>query len=168
MTGGTIVAVLPDSGERYLSTQLFSVKEKVALRVFNTMSRRKETFDPIQPGKVAMYSCGPTAHARMHVGECRRFVFADMLVMIVAIIANIFLQMPFLSLAISAGVILLMSAYILFQTSQMVNGGETNYIMATVSLYISIYNLFLSLLHLLKKLQLNSRVEAAVWYLKNQ
>ncbi len=77
------------------------------------------------------------------------FVFAGMLVMIVAIIANIFLQLPFLSLAISAGVMLLMSAYILFQTSQMVNGGETNYIFATYSLYMAIFNIFISLLQIL-------------------
>ncbi|WP_428604878.1 Bax inhibitor-1/YccA family protein [Sedimenticola sp.] len=77
------------------------------------------------------------------------FVFAGMLVMMVAIIANIFLHLPFLSLAISAGVMLLMSAYILFQTSQMMNGGETNYIYATYSLYMAIFNIFISLLQIL-------------------
>ncbi len=77
------------------------------------------------------------------------FVFAGMLVMMVAIIANIFLHLPFLSLAISAGVMLLMSAYILFQTSQMINGGETNYIFATYSLYMAIFNIFISLLQIL-------------------
>lgn len=53
------------------------------------------------------------------------------------------------SLAISAAVVLLMSGFILFDTSRIINGGETNYIMATVSLYLNIYNLFTSLLHLL-------------------
>lgn len=77
------------------------------------------------------------------------FVMVGMLVMIVAVIANLFMQIPAVSLAISAGVILLMSALILWQTSEIIHGGETNYIMATVSLYISIYNLFTSLLHLL-------------------
>jgi modulator of FtsH protease len=77
------------------------------------------------------------------------FVFAGMMVMLVAIIANIFLQMPFLSLAISAGIMLLMSAYILFQTSQMMNGGETNYIFATYGLYMAIFNIFISLLQIL-------------------
>jgi modulator of FtsH protease len=77
------------------------------------------------------------------------FIFAGMLVMMVAALANIFLAMPALALAISAGVMLLMSGYILFQTSQMVNGGETNYILATVGLYIAILNIFTSLLHLL-------------------
>ena len=79
MTEGTIVVIFPDGGERYLSTPLFAVQDKVGLQFFNTMSRIKEPFDPIQPGKVSIYSCGPTAHARMDMGECRRFVFADLL-----------------------------------------------------------------------------------------
>ena len=79
MTNGTIVVILPDSGERYLSTPLFTVKDKIKLKLFNTMSRRKESFEPHLPGKVSMYSCGPTAHAKMHVGEIRRFVFSDLL-----------------------------------------------------------------------------------------
>ena len=54
-----------------------------------------------------------------------------------------------LSLAVSAMFVMLMSALILYQTSSMIHGGETNYIMATVTLYVSIYNLFTSLLHLL-------------------
>ncbi len=77
------------------------------------------------------------------------FIFAGMLVMMVAGLANIFLGMPALQLAISAGVMLLMSGYILFQTSAMVNGGETNYIVATVGLYLAILNIFVSLLQLL-------------------
>jgi cysteinyl-tRNA synthetase len=76
---GTIVVLFPDGGERYLSTTVFAVKEKINLKLFNTLSRTKEQFEPIVPGKVSMYSCGPTAHARMHVGECRRFVFSDLL-----------------------------------------------------------------------------------------
>ena len=64
-------------------------------------------------------------------------------------IASLFLSMPGLSLAVSAMFVLLMSGLILYQTSQIVHGGETNYIMATVTLYVSIYNLFTSLLHLL-------------------
>lgn len=77
------------------------------------------------------------------------FVFAGMLVVMIASLAGLFLQMPALHLAISAAVMLLMSAYILFQTSQLINGGENNYIMATVGLYLAILNIFTSLLHLL-------------------
>ena len=57
--------------------------------------------------------------------------------------------MPMLSLAVSAMFVIAMGGLILYQTSAIVNGGETNYIMATVTLYVSIYNLFTSLLHLL-------------------
>ncbi len=78
-----------------------------------------------------------------------KFLFVGILVGFLAGLASIFLQMPALSLAVSAMFILLMSAMILYQTSAIIHGGETNYIMATVSLYVSIYNLFTSLLHLL-------------------
>jgi len=76
---GTIVVIFPDSGERYLSTDLFTVREKAPLQLFNTMTRIKEPFEPIRTGNVGMYSCGPTAHARIHIGECRRFIFSDLL-----------------------------------------------------------------------------------------
>ena len=79
LESGTLVVLFPDGGERYLSTPLFDVQEKIELALFNTMTRKKERFLPINPGKVAMYACGPTAHARMHVGEARRFVFTDLL-----------------------------------------------------------------------------------------
>jgi len=79
MAEGMIVVIFPDGGERYLSTPLFVVREKVGLKLFNTMGRSKEPFEPLLPGKVSLYSCGPTAHARMHVGECRRFIFSDLL-----------------------------------------------------------------------------------------
>lgn len=77
------------------------------------------------------------------------FLFAGIMVMFLMGLAAYFFSMPALSLAVSAGFILLMSGLILYQTSEIIHGGETNYIMATVILYISIYNLFLSLLHLL-------------------
>jgi modulator of FtsH protease len=77
------------------------------------------------------------------------FLMVGILVAFLAGIASVFLTMPGLSLAVAAMFVLLMSGLILFETSQLVHGGETNYIMATVSLYISIYNLFLSLLQLL-------------------
>jgi len=64
-------------------------------------------------------------------------------------LAAVLFSIPALSLAVSAMFILLMSAMILYQTSEIIHGGETNYILATVSLYVSIYNLFTSLLQLL-------------------
>jgi len=79
MSEGVIVMIFPDGGERYLSTPLFTEREKVDLQLFNTMGRSKEPFEPLQPGKVSIFSCGPTAHERLHVGEFRRFVFADLL-----------------------------------------------------------------------------------------
>ena len=77
------------------------------------------------------------------------FLFAGMLVVLLAMLANIFLGMPALSLAVSAGIMLLMSGFILFDTSRIINGGETNYIMATYGLYLSIFNIFISLLNIL-------------------
>lgn len=77
------------------------------------------------------------------------FLAAGIMVMFLMGLAAYFFSMPALSLAVSAGFILLMSGLILYQTSTIIHGGETNYIMATVTLYISIYNLFLSLLHIL-------------------
>ena len=77
------------------------------------------------------------------------FLMVGLLVAVVAMIANIFLAIPALSLTISAAVVMIMSGLILFDTSRIINGGETNYIRATVALYLDIYNLFIHLLHLL-------------------
>jgi modulator of FtsH protease len=79
----------------------------------------------------------------------RGFLLVGVLVAFLAGLSALFFTMPVLSLAVSAMFIVLMSGMILLQTSEIVHGGETNYIMATVSLYVSIYNLFLSLLQLL-------------------
>ena len=77
------------------------------------------------------------------------FLIVGFLVALMAIVANIFLAIPALSLAISAIVIMLMSGFILYDTSRMIHGGETNYILATVGLYISIFNIFVHLLAIL-------------------
>ena len=77
------------------------------------------------------------------------FLLAGILVAFLAGLGAIFFQVPALSLTVSAAFVLLMGGLILFETSRIVNGGETNYIMATVSLYVSIYNLFSSLLALI-------------------
>jgi modulator of FtsH protease len=77
------------------------------------------------------------------------FLMVGILVAFVASLAAIFLEIPALSLAISAAFVLLMSGLILYETSNIIHGGETNYLMATVTLFVSIFNLFTSLLHLL-------------------
>lgn len=76
------------------------------------------------------------------------FLMVGILVAFIAGIANIFLAIPALALAVSSMFILLMAGFILYQTSAMIHGGENNYILATVSLYVAIYNLFTSLLQL--------------------
>lgn len=77
------------------------------------------------------------------------FITAGCFVLIAAMVLGIFFQIPALQLAISVGFMLFASAIILYQTGEIVNGGETNYILATITLFVSIYNLFLSLIHLL-------------------
>ena len=78
-----------------------------------------------------------------------KFLFIGLILLIVASFANMFFQIPALSLTISAIAVLIFSAYILFDVSRIVNGGETNYVMATMGLYLNIYNLFINLLSLL-------------------
>ena len=78
-----------------------------------------------------------------------KFLFIGLILLIVASLANLFFQVPALSLTISAIAILIFSAYILFDISRIIHGGETNYVMATTSLYLDIYNIFVNLLSLL-------------------
>jgi FtsH-binding integral membrane protein len=78
-----------------------------------------------------------------------KFLMVGVIVAMIAIVANLFLQMPALSLTISAVVVLLSTMLILYTLSGIINGGETNYVSATLSLYISIYNIFSSLVQLL-------------------
>jgi modulator of FtsH protease len=77
------------------------------------------------------------------------FLITGFLVVLMAALANIFLAIPALSLAISSAVIFIMSGFILYDTSRMIHGGQTNYIIATVSLYLNIFNIFVHLLHIL-------------------
>ncbi len=78
-----------------------------------------------------------------------KFLMVGVIVVMIAIVANLFLQMPALSLTISAVVVLISTMLILHTLSGIINGGETNYVSATLSLYISIYNIFSSLVQLL-------------------
>jgi modulator of FtsH protease len=77
------------------------------------------------------------------------FLMVGIIVAFIAGLGAILFELPALSLAVSAMFILLMSGLILYETSNIIHGGETNYIMATVTLFVSIFNLFTSLLHLL-------------------
>jgi modulator of FtsH protease len=77
------------------------------------------------------------------------FLMVGILVAFLAGLGAVFFEIPALSLAVSAMFVLLMAGLILYETSNIIHGGETNYIMATVTLYVAIYNLFTSLLHLL-------------------
>lgn len=127
---------------------------------------------PILNATIAMYSNGPqliatafggtgiiffalSAYAlttRKDFSYLNGFLFVAVMVALLGMIAGIFFQIPALQLMISAAFVLIASGLILFQTSEIIHGGETNYIRATVSLYVSIYNLFVSLLQILSSL----------------
>ena len=77
-----------------------------------------------------------------------KFLFAGVIIILLAGVANIFLQIPALSLAISAAAALIFSAYLLYDLTNIVQGGETNYISATLAVYLDVYNIFASLLNL--------------------
>ena len=81
-----------------------------------------------------------------------KFLFAGVILLLVAIVANIFFQIPALSLAISAIAVVIFSAYILYDINCIVHGGEDNYVTATLSVYLNVYNVFVSLLQLLMAL----------------
>ena len=78
-----------------------------------------------------------------------KFLFVGMIVLLIALVANMFLQIPALALTISSLVIVVFSLFLLYDLSRIVNGGETNYIMATTGVYMSLFNIFANLLHLL-------------------
>jgi modulator of FtsH protease len=78
-----------------------------------------------------------------------KWLFAGLLVIIVAALANVFLQLPALQLTISVVAIAIFSAYLLYDVQQVINGGQTNYISATLSIYLDVYNIFVNLLSIL-------------------
>ena len=78
-----------------------------------------------------------------------KFLFVGLVLLIVASLANIFFQIPALSVTISAVAVLIFSLYLLHDLTNIVRGGETNYVMATLNLFLSVYNIFISLLNLL-------------------
>ena len=77
---GVIVVIFPDSGERYLSTSLYKVDTAMDLSLFNTRSMEKSAFVPMKADKISIYTCGPTADRRLHVGRFRRYIFTDLLI----------------------------------------------------------------------------------------
>lgn len=80
------------------------------------------------------------------------FLFMGVIVLLLASLANIFFQVPALSLAISAAAVMIFSAYVLYDINRIVTGGETNYVLATLSVYLDIYNIFANLLNLVMAL----------------
>ena len=78
-----------------------------------------------------------------------KFLFIGLVLLVIASLANVFFQVPAMTLTISAIAVMIFSAYILYDVSQIVHGGESNYVMATLGLYLNIYNLFINLLQLL-------------------
>jgi cysteinyl-tRNA synthetase len=79
LESGLIVALAPDSGERYLSTPLFAEKAPPTLRFYNTMARAKEAFEPRRPGEAAIYADGPALYTNLSLGVARRLTLADLL-----------------------------------------------------------------------------------------
>jgi len=79
MSEGVIVTILPDSGERYLSTPLFEERPALSLHLYNTLTRSTEPLRLQDPKRALMYTCGPTVHGPLHLGEWRRLVVADLL-----------------------------------------------------------------------------------------
>jgi modulator of FtsH protease len=92
---------------------------------------------------------GIAANAKRDFSFLNKFILVGFIVIMLAVVANIFLQMPAISMALCGAFIIFSSAVILWQINSIVRGGETNYISATLTLYISIYNIFTSLLQLL-------------------
>ena len=100
-------------------------------------------------GAVFFTMAGIATVSKRDFSNMGKFLFVGMIVVLLAIVANIFLQIPALSLAISAAAVMIFSAYILYDLSRIVQGGETNYVSATLAVYLDIYNVFVSLLHLI-------------------
>ena len=78
-----------------------------------------------------------------------KFLFVGLILLIIASLANIFFQVPVASIAISAIAVMIFSLYLLYDVSAIVRGGQTNYIMATLALFLDIFNIFVNLLNLL-------------------
>ncbi len=100
-------------------------------------------------GAVFFTLAGVATTTKKDFSNLSKFLFVGLVVLLLASLANVFFQVPALALTISAAAVMLFSAFILVDVSRVVTGGETNYIMATLAIYLDIYNLFVSLLNLL-------------------
>jgi modulator of FtsH protease len=99
---------------------------------------------------VVFFAMGAVAQAiKRDLGFMGKFLFVGMIALLVAMIANMFLQIPALALTISTLVIVVFSMFLLYDLQRIMRGGETNYVMATTGVYMSLFNIFANLLHLL-------------------
>jgi modulator of FtsH protease len=100
-------------------------------------------------GSIFLVLAGVASSTKRDFSGIGKFLFAGLILLIVAGLANMFFQIPALSLAFSAVAVLIFSGYILFDINRIVHGGETNYITATLAVYLDVYNVFVNLLSLL-------------------
>ena len=100
-------------------------------------------------GAIFMTMAGIAATGKRDFSNMGKFLFVGMIIVLLAAVANIFFQIPALSLTIAAAVVGIFSAYILYDISRIVQGGETNYVTATLAVYLDIYNVFVGLLQLI-------------------
>ncbi|MBS1198527.1 MAG: rane protein [Proteobacteria bacterium] len=103
-------------------------------------------------GAIFLTLSGIAASTKRDFTNIGKFLFIGLVLVVLAMLANMFFQIPAMSLAISGVCVLLFSGYILYDISRIVHGGETNYITATLAVYLDIYNLFVHLLNLLMAL----------------
>jgi len=103
-------------------------------------------------GAIFFVMAGIATTSKRDFGFMGKFLFVGMIVALLAMVANMFFQIPALSLAISAIVVVIFSLFLLHDVSRIVNGGETNYIMATTGVYMSLFNIFANLLQILMAL----------------
>ncbi|MBK9625421.1 MAG: Bax inhibitor-1/YccA family protein [Rhodocyclaceae bacterium] len=100
-------------------------------------------------GAIFMTLAGVASNTARDFSNLGKFLFAGLILMILAGVANMFFQIPALSLALSALGVMIFSAYVLYDINNIVKGGETNYISATLNVYLDIYNIFINLLNLI-------------------
>jgi modulator of FtsH protease len=109
-------------------------------------------FAALGTGAIFFIMAGIATTTKRDYSFMGKFLFVGMIALLIAMLANMFLQIPALALTISTLVIVVFSLFLLHDVSRIVNGGETNYVMATTGVYLSLFNIFANLLHLLMAL----------------